>query len=69
MVCGLADKYLRLSDVEIMTGVSRASVYGWMRKGEFPRGRAVGGRATRWLESEILEWMRSKPVRDLDGAA
>jgi predicted DNA-binding transcriptional regulator AlpA len=37
-----------------------------MRDGTFPRSRHIGGK-TLWLESEIENWILSRPVRRLKG--
>src|SRR4051812_2134675 len=47
-------------------GVSFVTIWTWMRQDAFPRGRVVGGK-TYWLESEINEWILSRPVRRLKG--
>jgi prophage regulatory protein len=49
-------KILRLNQVIEMTGLSRSSIY---RHG--PARRQVGPNAVGWLESDILEWMQSRP--------
>jgi predicted DNA-binding transcriptional regulator AlpA len=51
-----------------LIGVSYGSVYNWMRQGRFPLARELGppgGRTSRiaWLESEITEWLGSRPKR------
>ncbi len=47
-------------------GLSYPTVWRMMREGQFPRGRAVGGK-TAWLESEIDHWIAGLPVRRLKG--
>jgi predicted DNA-binding transcriptional regulator AlpA len=37
-----------------------------MRAGTFPRSRAVQGRSM-WLSTEIEDWMRKLPLRQLKG--
>jgi predicted DNA-binding transcriptional regulator AlpA len=43
-------------------GVSFPTIWSWMRKGEFPRARVVGGQSA-WLSSEIDAWIAALPVR------
>ncbi|MBR1155638.1 AlpA family transcriptional regulator [Bradyrhizobium sp. JYMT SZCCT0428] len=43
-------------------GVSYVCIWQWMRAGKFPRSREVGGKVA-WLESEIDEWMVTRPLR------
>ena len=47
-------------------GVTYPTLWAWMREGKFPRSRALGGKSC-WLESEIEEWITSRPVRRLKG--
>ena len=57
-------QFLRINDVVSMTRLSRSSIYGMMRAGEFPRSRRTGKQSVAWLESEINAWMESRPVAD-----
>jgi predicted DNA-binding transcriptional regulator AlpA len=43
-------------------GISYALLWDWMRTGKFPMARQVGGK-TAWVESEIDEWITSRPRR------
>jgi predicted DNA-binding transcriptional regulator AlpA len=42
--------------------LSFPSIWQMMRRGEFPAARTIGSRPF-WLESEINEWVSSRPVR------
>lgn len=53
-------KFLRRSQVEEVTGLSRSSIYAMMADGRFPRQRRIGKRAVAWPQSEIEEWMRDR---------
>ena len=44
-------------------GVSYVTIWQWMRTGTFPASREVGGKVA-WLESDIDEWMLSRPLRN-----
>jgi predicted DNA-binding transcriptional regulator AlpA len=57
-----------MSRAEVMEVVPFAYVSIWkmMLKGEFPRGREVGGKIC-WVESEIERWIASRPVKKLKG--
>ena len=48
-------------------GVSYVSIWQWMREGKFPCSREVGGKVA-WLESEIDEWMETRPLRKYKNA-
>ena len=52
-----AIRFLRISEVEALTGLSRTTIYDWSADGRFPRPVRLSGRAVRWVESEVLEWM------------
>ncbi|WP_236674080.1 AlpA family phage regulatory protein [Paraburkholderia hospita] len=53
-------RILRMSEVTVRSGYSRASIYGLMRAGHFPASFKLGARAIGFLESEIDEWIESR---------
>ena len=53
------ERLLRVGDVIALTGMSRAAIYVEMHEGTLPRPVQVGRRGRRWLESELVAWMRS----------
>lgn len=57
-------RILRLPDVLKRTGLGRTSVYKLMASGEFPRPRKLTSSANGWLESEVQDWIDSRPVND-----
>ena len=54
-------RLLRLGDVLVRSGLSRSTLYRQMGEGAFPRPLRVGVRAVRWRESEIEDWLASRP--------
>lgn len=56
------ERYLRLPEVIVLTGVSRATIYRWQREGLFPKSRRIGPQAVGFRESEVREWMQTRPV-------
>ena len=54
-------RLLTRRQVEVLTGLARSTLYRMMRAGTFPNPIRVGQRAVRWLESEILAWIASRP--------
>ena len=58
----MQDRLLRRREVERITGVSRASIYRLMRNGSFPLPVRVGSTAVRWKESDIADWIESRPL-------
>ena len=45
-----------------MIGLDRTAIYEPMAAGTFPASRNLGGACVRWLESEVVEWMRTRPT-------
>ncbi len=62
-----AIRFLRISEVEALTGLSRTTIYAWSADGRFPRPIRLSGRAVRWIESEVLEWMDERIKQDRVG--
>ena len=52
---------LRRIEVEQMVGLSRSTIYRLMRLEKFPLPLKIGPRARRWLKSELLEWLSTRP--------
>ena len=51
------DRLLRIVEVIECTGLSRVTIHRQRKAGKFPEPLQVGGRAVRWRESQIEEWM------------
>jgi predicted DNA-binding transcriptional regulator AlpA len=43
-------------------GVAYVTIWQWMRTGQFPVCRDVGGKAA-WLEADVDNWIASRPLR------
>jgi predicted DNA-binding transcriptional regulator AlpA len=59
-------RLLDKSDILAITGVTFPTVWSWMRAGQFPRSRVVGGKSM-WLSTEVEDWLVKLPVRPLKG--
>jgi prophage regulatory protein len=57
--------FLRLRQVVSVTGLSRMTIWRLERAGEFPRRRQLGARSVAWLQSEVEEWIESRPATDM----
>jgi prophage regulatory protein len=57
-------KLLRLKEVIDLTGLSRSTVYRYEASAQFPKRRRTGPNAIRWIDSEVLEWIASRPTVD-----
>lgn len=53
------DRLLRLSQVIELTGIGKTMIYRLISKGSFPQQFKPGGFASRWSESEVMDWIRS----------
>jgi predicted DNA-binding transcriptional regulator AlpA len=58
-----------LDKAEVLRRVSLTypMIWKWMREGTFPRSRLVGVAKTVWLESDIIRWMKDRPITKLKG--
>jgi prophage regulatory protein len=59
----MAEKLLRRPEVEARTGLSRSTLYDWMKRGEFPQPVKLGARLVAWRESDVTEWLESRDTR------
>jgi prophage regulatory protein len=56
----MSDTLLRRPEVESRTGLSRSTIYDWMKRGEFPQPVKLGARLVAWRESDVTAWMKSR---------
>jgi prophage regulatory protein len=54
------DRIVREPECALLTGLSRSSRFLLERRGGFPRRRRITKNAIGWLESELLEWLRTR---------
>jgi prophage regulatory protein len=54
------DRILRLPEVKTRTGLSRSSIYSFIKESKFPKSVNIGIRSVGWLESDINSWISSK---------
>lgn len=59
----MAEKFLRRPDVERITGLSRSTIYDWMKKGDFPQPLKLGARLVAWKQSDVTAWMESREAK------
>lgn len=53
-------KILRRKQVEALTGLSRSTIYAWVRDGIFPGPISLGPKAVGWLQSELDAWLAER---------
>lgn len=51
---------LRLKEVLQRTGLSRATIYTRIKKGEFPHQVSLGTRSVGWLKREVEDWINRR---------
>lgn len=52
--------FLRLPEVKAVTGLSKTSLYGLIRRQNFPAPVRLGPRAVAWVRSEVNQWAASR---------
>jgi prophage regulatory protein len=60
---------LRLPQVEQRTGLSRSTLYQYMKDGYFPKPVPLGPRAVGWLESDVGDWIATRVQIARNGGA
>jgi prophage regulatory protein len=58
-----AERLLRRPEVEERTGLSRSTLYDWMKRGEFPQPVKLGARIVAWRESDVTAWLENRKTR------
>lgn len=56
------DKILRMKQVIEVTGLSRSTIYNFIKAGTFPPPRKLGLRAVGWPASAIFEWVATRAM-------
>lgn len=51
------DSFVRLPEVRRRTGLSTATIYRKMDRGEFPKRKQLSVNAVAWYESDLNAWM------------
>ena len=57
----LPEKAMKISEVKAMVGLGTSRIYELERDGLFPAQRVFGARSVRWLQSEVLQYIQSRP--------
>ncbi|TVO39430.1 helix-turn-helix transcriptional regulator [Vibrio algivorus] len=53
-------RLMRRSDVLNIIGVKKDTLYRMIERDEFPKGRVLGFRETRWDYNDVMGWLASK---------
>jgi prophage regulatory protein len=59
--------FLRRKQVETRTGLSRSTIYQYIKDGDFPKPVPLGPRAVGWLESDVSDWIAARVRIARDG--
>ncbi|MCI4680033.1 AlpA family transcriptional regulator [Rhodoblastus acidophilus] len=52
--------FIRLEQVKARTGLSRSTLYAYIREGRFPAPVAISERCIAWVEGEIDGWIAER---------
>lgn len=61
-----SNRLLRLEVVMNFTGLSKSSIYSFIKNGLFPNPIKIGKRAVAWRSDELQDWLKSRPLAGLD---
>lgn len=56
----MQDQILRLPQVQQVTGLSKSSIYAFVKEGRFPAPVQLSARAVGWSSSSVQEWIRQR---------
>jgi prophage regulatory protein len=56
-----------IKTVILKTGLSRASIYRYIKRGRFPARRRVGPNRVAWVPAEVVAWIEGCPRLDHHG--
>ena len=59
----MAERILRRPEVESRTGLSRSTIYQWMKDGQFPQPVKLGARLVAWRESDVNAWLEARETK------
>ncbi|MEY9634116.1 excisionase family DNA binding protein [Bradyrhizobium japonicum] len=49
-------KHYRAKELTTLLGISKSTLYSWIRNGHFPRPKLVGPQTSLFSEEEVLAW-------------
>lgn len=58
----MSERVLRQQDVQAKVSLKRTTLWRMERAGQFPKRRQIAPGLSGWLESEIDEWIRNRPL-------
>ncbi len=64
---GINMKFLKLTQVINLTGLSRSSIYQAIAEGRFPKQISLGARSVAFVDTEIAAWMEACVAKSRGG--
>jgi Predicted transcriptional regulator len=64
-ILGYTGRALKESEVEQMVGLKKSRIRELEAAGQFPARRVFGTRSVRWLQSEIVDYINTRPKATL----
>lgn len=55
------ETYLSDDDLAKRFGVTRPTIWRWVKKESLPAPVKLSGNCTRWITAEVAEWAKSRP--------
>lgn len=55
-----ADGFLRANQLLTIVPISKATLWGWVKSGKFPKPVKLGPRTTAWDVVAVREWMEKR---------
>ena len=65
----MTDRFISKHEVLKVSGLSHVTQWRMEKRDEFPKRRQMSPGRVGWLESEILEWMNTRPLANIEGVA
>lgn len=62
------DRFMRLPEVEAVTGYRRSTLYEKAGRGEFPKPYRLGERAVAWSAREVSDWIEARKRESREAA-
>jgi len=53
-------RFLRIAEVEAITGLPHSTLYQAMAEGSFPKNFRIGARAVAWREEDVARWQAER---------
>ncbi len=57
-----SDAFIRKPEVRKITGLSDTTIWRLEKERKFPQRRRLSSSACGWLLSEVLDWIKTRPV-------